>query len=87
MNASAGLDLLVSGVVLLAGIFIIERVGATWPAGIPQPRIGAAADPAARASVGQGLHGMRVIRRRRGGIERAQRVHPSEAAGLRGCDY
>ena len=31
VNASAGLDLLVSGVVLLAGILVIERIGATWP--------------------------------------------------------
>jgi len=31
VNASTGFDLLLSGVVLLAGIFIIERIGATWP--------------------------------------------------------
>ncbi len=31
VNAASGLDLLVSGVVLLAGILIIDRVGATWP--------------------------------------------------------
>jgi uncharacterized membrane protein len=31
VNASTGLDLLLSGIVLLAGIFIIERIGATWP--------------------------------------------------------
>jgi uncharacterized membrane protein len=31
VNARTGLDLLLSGVVLLAGIFIIERIGATWP--------------------------------------------------------
>jgi uncharacterized membrane protein len=31
VNASTGLDLIISGIVLLAGIFIIERLGATWP--------------------------------------------------------
>jgi uncharacterized membrane protein len=31
VNASAGFDLLVSGIALLAGILIIERLGATWP--------------------------------------------------------
>jgi len=31
INASAGFDLLLSGIVLLAGILVIERIGATWP--------------------------------------------------------
>jgi len=31
VNASSGFDLLVSGIVLFAGILVIERVGATWP--------------------------------------------------------
>jgi len=31
VNASAGFDLFVSGIVLLAGILVLERVGATWP--------------------------------------------------------
>jgi uncharacterized membrane protein len=31
VNASTGFDLLVSGIVLLAGILVIERLGATWP--------------------------------------------------------
>ena len=31
VNATSGRDLLVSGIVLLAGIFLIERIGATWP--------------------------------------------------------
>jgi uncharacterized membrane protein len=31
VNAASGFDLLVSGVVPLAGILIIDRVGATWP--------------------------------------------------------
>ena len=31
VNASAGFDLLISGIVLLAGILLIERIGATWP--------------------------------------------------------
>jgi uncharacterized membrane protein len=31
VNASAGLDMFVSGVVLLAGILALEHVGATWP--------------------------------------------------------
>ena len=31
VNATVGLDLLVSGIVLLAGILAIEHVGATWP--------------------------------------------------------
>ena len=31
VNASTGFDLFVAGVVLLAGIFVLERVGATWP--------------------------------------------------------
>jgi uncharacterized membrane protein len=31
VNASTGFDLLVSGIVLLAGILAIERVGTTWP--------------------------------------------------------
>jgi uncharacterized membrane protein len=30
VNATSGRDLLVSGIVLLAGIFLIERIGATW---------------------------------------------------------
>ena len=31
VNASAGFDLLVSGIVLLAGILLIDRLGASWP--------------------------------------------------------
>jgi hypothetical protein len=31
INARAGFDLLLSGIVLLAGILVIERLGATWP--------------------------------------------------------
>jgi hypothetical protein len=31
VNASAGRDLLLSGILLLAGILVIERLGATWP--------------------------------------------------------
>jgi len=31
VNASAGFDMLVSGIVLLAGILLIERVAAPWP--------------------------------------------------------
>jgi len=31
VNASAGFDLLLSGIVLLAGILVLERVGATRP--------------------------------------------------------
>jgi uncharacterized membrane protein len=31
VNASTGLDLLVAGIVLLAGILALEHVGATWP--------------------------------------------------------
>jgi uncharacterized membrane protein len=31
VNASAGLDMFVSGTVLLAGILVLEHVGATWP--------------------------------------------------------
>ena len=31
VNARSGFDLLVSGIALLAGILVIERVGATWP--------------------------------------------------------
>jgi uncharacterized membrane protein len=31
VNATSGRDLLVSGIVLLAGILLIERIGATWP--------------------------------------------------------
>ncbi|HEX7977226.1 MAG TPA: SdpI family protein [Gemmatimonadaceae bacterium] len=31
VNASAGFDLFISGIVLLAGILVIERIGATWP--------------------------------------------------------
>ena len=31
VNANAGLDLFISGIVLLAGILIIERIGAAWP--------------------------------------------------------
>jgi uncharacterized membrane protein len=31
VNATSGFDVLVSGVVLLAGILVIERIGATWP--------------------------------------------------------
>jgi uncharacterized membrane protein len=31
VNASSGFDLLVSGVVLLVGMLVIERIGATWP--------------------------------------------------------
>ena len=31
VNASAGFDLFVSGIVLLAGILVLERIGATWP--------------------------------------------------------
>jgi len=31
VNASAGFDLLLSGIVLLAGILVIEHLGATWP--------------------------------------------------------
>ena len=31
VNATSGRDLLVSGIVLLAGILLIERLGATWP--------------------------------------------------------
>ena len=31
INASAGFDMLVSGVVLLAGILLLEHLGATWP--------------------------------------------------------
>lgn len=32
VNARSGLDLLVSGVALLVGILVIERLGAAWPA-------------------------------------------------------
>ena len=32
VNATSGFDLLFSGIVLLAGILVIERVGAAWPA-------------------------------------------------------
>jgi len=31
VNASAGLDLFISGIVLLAGILALEHFGATWP--------------------------------------------------------
>jgi uncharacterized membrane protein len=31
VNASAGLDLFVSGIVLLIGILALEHFGATWP--------------------------------------------------------
>jgi len=31
VNASTGLDLLVSGLVLLVAILVIDRIGATWP--------------------------------------------------------
>ena len=31
VNASSGFDLLASGIVLLAGILVIEWVGTTWP--------------------------------------------------------
>jgi uncharacterized membrane protein len=31
VNATVGLDLFVSGIVLLAGILLIDRLGATWP--------------------------------------------------------
>ena len=31
VNSSAGFDLLISGIVLLAGILVLERIGAAWP--------------------------------------------------------
>ena len=31
VNASAGFDLLVSGIILLAGILLFDRLGAAWP--------------------------------------------------------
>ena len=31
VNASAGFDLFISGIVLLAGILVLERIGAAWP--------------------------------------------------------
>jgi uncharacterized membrane protein len=31
VNANTGFDLLISGIVLLAGILVIERIGAAWP--------------------------------------------------------
>ena len=30
VNSSAGFDLLISGIVLLAGILVLERLGAAW---------------------------------------------------------
>ena len=31
VNSSAGFDLFISGIVLLAGILVLERIGAAWP--------------------------------------------------------
>ena len=31
VNATVGLDMFVSGIVLLAGILVIEHLGASWP--------------------------------------------------------
>lgn len=31
VNASAGFDLFISGIALLLGILVIERIGAAWP--------------------------------------------------------
>lgn len=31
VNASAGFDLFISGIALLVGILVIERIGAAWP--------------------------------------------------------
>jgi uncharacterized membrane protein len=56
VNASAGFDLLVSGIVLLAGILVIDRVGATWP---PEFRTLAAAALLVALLVRVSVRGMR----------------------------
>ena len=57
VNASAGFDLLVSGIVLLAGILVIERIGAAWP---PEFRNLAAAALLVALLVRVSVRGMRV---------------------------
>ena len=57
INASAGFDMFVSGIVLLAGILVIDRVGATWP---PEFRTLAAAALLVVLLVRVSMRGMRL---------------------------
>jgi uncharacterized membrane protein len=59
VNASTGLDLLVSGLVLLLAILVIDRIGATWP---PELRNLAAAALLVALLVRVSVRGMREAR-------------------------